>query len=201
MATNEKFMTDPQGRLIPVEMVKDVDKLRDQTISDIMAKTFAMRDALRAFKEEVWSNIQEFISLSAEEYGVSWGGKKGNITLTTYDARYKVVVAINDNLQFNEKLQVAKQLIDECIQAWSSDARPELKALVDNAFAVDKQGNISTTRVLGLRRVNITDEKWLKAMQAITDSIQVVSSKRYMRFYTRLQDGSYQQIPLDISSL
>ncbi|MEL5720101.1 MAG: DUF3164 family protein [Treponemataceae bacterium] len=198
---SNQFMTDAQGRQVPVEMVKDIDKLRDQTVNDIMQKTFNMRDALKAFKKEIWSDIQEFLVLSAEEHGVKWGGKKGNITLTTYDGMYKVVVSINDNLQFNEKLQVAKQLIDECIQDWASDARPELKALIDNAFAVDKAGNISTTRVLGLRRINISDAKWIKAMQAITDSIQVVSSKKYMRFYQRLEDGSYQQIPLDISAL
>lgn len=197
----KQFMEDAQGRQVPVEMVKDVDRLRDQTVKAIMEKTFAMRDALKAFKQGVWSDIQEFLVLSAEEHGVKWGGKKGNVTLTTYDGKYKLMVAVNDNLQFNEKLQVAKQLIDECIKEWSNGARPELKALVDNAFAVDKQGNISTTRVLGLRRLEISDEKWLEAMQAITDSIQVVSSKTYMRFYSRKEDGSYEQIPLDVAAL
>ena len=110
-------------------------------------------------------------------------------------------IAVNDNLQFNEKLQIAKQLIDECIKEWATGARPELRALIDNAFAVDKQGNISTARVLGLRRLDISDPKWLKAMQAITDSVQVVSSKTYMRFYERQKDGSYKQIPLDVAAL
>lgn len=198
---SKDFMEDAQGRQVPVAMVKDVDRLRDQTVNTIMEKTFAMRDSLKAFKRGVWSDIQEFLSLSAEEHGVKWGGKKGNITLSTYNGKYKLIVAVNDNLQFNEKLQIAKQLIDECIKEWSNGARPELKTLVDNAFAVDKQGNINTARVLGLRRLNISDEKWLKAMQAITDSVQVVSSKTYMRFYERKKDGSYEQIPLDVASL
>lgn len=198
---SKDYMTDAQGRKVPTELVRDIDKLRDQTVKEILEKTLEMRDALVAFKRRIWDDIQEFISLSAEEHGVKWGGKKGNISITTYDGMYKVMVAVNDTLAFNEKLQVAKQLIDECITEWSSDARPELKALVDNAFAVDKQGNISTTRVLGLRRVKIDDPKWLEAMQAITDSIQIVSSKKYMRFYKQLESGAYEQIPLDISAL
>ena len=198
---SKQFMEDAQGRQVPVDLVKDIDILRDQTVRHIMQKTFAMRDTLQKFKQEIWSDIQEFLNLSAEQHGVKWGGKKGNITINSYDGRHKVLIAVNDSLQFNEKLQVAKKLIDECIKEWSSDARPELRALVDNAFAVDKQGNISTTRVLGLRRLDIHDEKWQRAMQAITDSVQVVSSKTYMRFYKRLADGQYLQIPLDVAAL
>lgn len=198
---SKQFMEDAQGRQVPVDLVKDIDILRDQTVRDIMQKTFTMRDTLQKFKQEVWSDIQEFLSLSAEQHGVKFGGKKGNITLTTYDGKYKLLVAVNDTLQFNEKLQVAKQLIDECIKEWSADARPELRVLVDNAFAVDKQGKVSTERVLGLRRLQISDAKWLQAMQAITDSVQVVSSKTYMRFYKRLGDGQYMQIPLDVAAL
>ena len=198
---SKQFMEDAQGRQVPLEMVKDIDRLRDQTVASVMEKTFAMRDALNEFKQEIWSDIQEFLSLSSEQHGIKGGGKKGNVTLTTYNGKYKLMIAVNDTLQFNEKLQVAKQLIDECIKEWSTDARPELRALIDSAFAVDKQGNISTTRVLGLRRLDISDEKWLKAMQAITESVQVVSSKTYMRFYTRQEDGSYKQIPLDVAAL
>lgn len=198
---DKQFMTDSQGREVPVAMIKDIDILRDQTVKAIMTKTFAMRDALVSFKQGIWSDIQEFLSLSSEQHGISWGGKKGNITLTTYNGQYMLKIAVNDNLQFNEKLQIAKQLIDECIKEWATGARPELRALIDNAFAVDKQGNISTARVLGLRRLDISDPKWLKAMQAITDSVQVVSSKTYMRFYERQKDGSYKQIPLDVAAL
>ena len=76
-----------------------------------------------------------------------------------------------------------------------------LRAIVDDAFNVGKSGLVSTSRVLGLRRLNIKDATWKKAMDAITESMQVASSKTYMRFYERMDDGSYKQIPLDVSSL
>jgi hypothetical protein len=38
-------------------------------------------------------------------------------------------------------------------------------------------------------------------MEAITESIQVVSSKTYIRFYERRDDGSYMQIPLDVAAI
>jgi hypothetical protein len=112
-----------------------------------------------------------------------------------------LLIAVNDTLQFNEKLQIAKELIDTCIKRWSSDAKVEIRLLVEDAFSVDKAGNLNKNRILGLRRINIHDPQWQEAMQAITDSIQVVATKTYMRFYERLEDGSYTQIPLDIAAL
>jgi hypothetical protein len=38
-------------------------------------------------------------------------------------------------------------------------------------------------------------------MRAITDSIQVVSTKTYIRFYERQHDGSYAHIALDAAAL
>lgn len=201
MATDEKYMTDPQGRKVPVSMVKEIDVLRDQTVHTIMEKTFTETKRLKEFKEAIWSDIQSFLDISAEQHGIHFGGKKGNITLTTYDGKYRVLIAVNDTVTFNEKLQIAKQLIDKCIKRWSQGASPEIKTLVDDAFQVDKQGNINTGRVLGLRRLNITDPDWMEAMQAITDSLMVVNSKTYMRFYSRADDGSYAQIPLDVAAL
>ncbi len=195
-------MEDAQGRQVPVSMIKKFDLKRHDLVCSIMQRAFAERERLAEFKQQVWEEIQSFVDESAKDSGAKkLGGKKGNITLTSFDGRYKLIVAVNDGILFNEKLQIAKQLIDECISKWSKNARPELKVLVDDAFNVGKNGLVSTGKVLGLRRLNITDATWRRAMDAITESIQVVSSKTYMRFYERQDDESYKQIPLDVASL
>jgi hypothetical protein len=73
--------------------------------------------------------------------------------------------------------------------------------LVNDAFQVDKAGKINTARVLGLRRLEIHDPDWQKAMQAITESLQVTGTKQYLRFYERDANGEYQQIPLNVAVL
>ena len=199
---SKQFMEDAQGRQVPVSMIKKFDLKRHDLVCSIMERAFAERERLAEFKQCVWEEIQAFVDESAKDSGAKkLGGKKGNITLTSFDGRYKLIVAVNDGILFNEKLQIAKQLIDECIGKWSKNARPELKVLVDDAFNVGKNGLVSTGKVLGLRRLNITDATWRRAMDAITESIQVVSSKTYMRFYERQEDESYKQIPLDVASL
>ncbi|UTD02518.1 DUF3164 family protein [Treponema socranskii subsp. buccale] len=199
---SKQFMEDAHGRQVPVSMIKKFDLKRNDLVCSIMSRAFAERERLAEFKQQVWEEIQAFVDESAKDSGAKkLGGKKGNITLTSFDGRYKLIVAVNDGILFNEKLQIAKQLIDECIGKWSKNARPELKVLVDDAFNVGKNGLVSTGKVLGLRRLNITDATWRRAMDAITESIQVVSSKTYMRFYERQEDESYKQIPLDVASL
>ncbi|MCM1321629.1 MAG: DUF3164 family protein [Bacteroides sp.] len=199
---SKEYLEDAQGRLTPVSAIKPFDMKRHDTVTSIMKDTFAERDRLIEFKRSIWVRVQEFLSESAKDSGSrKFGGAKGNVTLTSFDGKYKVIVAVNDTILFNEKLQVAKQLIDKCIANWSEGANENLRAIVDDAFNVGKSGLVSTSRVLGLRRLNIKDATWKKAMDAISESMQVASSKTYMRFYERVQDGSYKQIPLDVAAL
>ena len=109
---------------------------------------------------------------------------------------------MQDQIVFGEQLMAAKALIDECVRDWSQGANDNVRALVTHAFQTDKAGKINTGRVLGLRQLNITDEKWQKAMQAISDSIRVASSKPYVRFYKRDDDsGDYAHISLDAAAV
>ena len=198
----KEFLEDGNGGLIPVSAIKPIDLKRHEAVTSIMADTFKERDRLIEFKKSIWLRVQDFLAESAKDSGArKFGGAKGNVTLTSFDGKYKVMVAVNDTIQFNEKWQVAKQLIDKCIASWSEGANENLRAIVDDAFNVGKSGLVSTSRVLGLRRLNIKDPTWKKAMDAITESMQVASSKTYMRFYERQSDGSYKQIPLDVANL
>lgn len=195
------FKQDAKGRLIPESQIKAIDIERSDLVACLILQAKQQQQSLRAFKSLVFGDIAAFVQLSAEQYEVSMGGSKGNLTLFSFDGKYKVVRQCQDSIRFDERLQAAKALIDECIQSWSVDSNDNLKALINDAFQVDKEGQISTGRVLGLRRLNISDEKWQQAMQAISDSIIVVDSKNYVRFYERDEDGKYQPISLDFANI
>ena len=52
-----------------------------------------------------------------------------------------------------------------------------------------------------LRRLQITDEKWQRAMDALSDSLQVHISKPFVRVYQRGEDGEYQLMNLDVAKV
>jgi hypothetical protein len=196
-----EYMTDSQGRRVPVELVGEIDKLRDQTVRALFDKALRQKEELEAFKRGVREDVRAFVDISAERYGRKWGGAKGNVSLATYDGELKVALSVSETLAFDERLQIARDIIGRCLDKWSDGARPEIRLLVNDAFKVDKRGEVSTTRILGLRRLRIDDPEWMRAMEAITESIQVAGSKRYLRFYKKNEEGRYENVPLDVAAL
>lgn len=197
----EGYVMNVKGHLVPQSSVKEIDKLRDDVVKKMVEKSKELNQVMRDTKEVMFSEFENFVDVSAQEYDTKIGGEKGNTSLFSYDGQFKVQLAVNDNIVFDERLQVAKSLIDECLNEWTADSNDNIKALIGNAFQVDKEGKINTRRVLGLRSLKISDPKWLKAMEAISESIQVISSKEYIRVYERDEHGKYQQIPLDFSNV
>lgn len=195
------YRKNAQGYLVPEDLIKPVDKLRDDVVLKIIENARVVRQQMAAFKIEAMAEVADFVDLSASEYGVEYGGAKGNVLLTSFDGRYQVRRAIGDHRVFDERIQAAKKLIDECVIEWSDGASSNLRALVEHAFRVNKQGRIDVNQVLSLRQLDIDDPRWNKAMEAIADSIQVTGTSQYLRIYERQQNGKYQQISLDISGV
>lgn len=63
------YMRDAQNRLVPVDMVKDVDKARDQLVREIAGKALALREAMKGFRDDVMGDVAAFVQLSVEQYG------------------------------------------------------------------------------------------------------------------------------------
>lgn len=200
-AVHEGYMKDALGRLVPEETVKEIDKLRDQTVRKIVQSAQFTAKVVTEFKEMADRDIAAFTGISAESFGTTLGGVKGNITLRSYDGQYKVCKDIGEFLTYDERLQVAKALVDECISTWSDGADAKIRALVMDAFQVNKAGRVNLKRILALRQLAIDDPTWKRAMDAISESIQVAGSKSYIRIYERQADDSYKQINLDLASL
>lgn len=196
----EGYMANSKGHLIPVDKVKAVDKLRDEEVIAMVRMAKVLNEDMRRVKNRLFASFNDFVALSAQEYEVQLGGKKGNTTLFSYDGKYKVQLAVSENIVFDERLQIAKNLIDECLTDWTQNASDNIKAIINQAFQVDKEGKISTHRVLSLRSLDINDGNWLRAMDAISDAIQVTDTKEYIRFYERDNKGAYHQIALDFSN-
>lgn len=197
----EGFLKDARGHLVPLDLVKPIDMARNDLVLELVKKAQAVSEVLATFKADAFGDIKAFVDMSAEQYNAKLGGKKGNLTLMSFDGQFKVVQAAQDNIRFDERLQAARALIDECLTEWTQNARSEVRAIVNEAFRADKQGEISTGRVLGLRRMDIKDERWQRAMEAIGDAVQVVGSKSYIRVYRRIGESEqYVPIPLDIAS-
>lgn len=195
------YRADARGNLVPEKNIRPIDQARDELVGELAAEAKKLNALLAAFKLRAHADIAAFVQLSAEQYRVAVGGKKGNVTLIAFDGRFKIIRQIQESIRFDERLQAAKALIDACLIEWTEDASPEIRAIINDAFRMDQQGNIRTGQVLSLRRLQIDDDRWQRAMLAIGEAVQVVGSKSYVRVYERDDKGKYQPITLDMAGV
>ncbi|GAA0311531.1 DUF3164 family protein [Rhodovulum strictum] len=199
---------DSEGRYVPLSRISEADQMKDELVRRLTGGAKSMRSALAAFKESSLSEVMAAKDLIFEKYGARVGGPQGNVTFRSFDGSLEVEVAVSKRISFGPELQAAKALIDECIEDWAEGGNANIRALVEHAFQVNKQGRIDTGRVLGLRKLEMKtaegkpDPKWEKAMTAISDAIRVDGSATYIRFYEREErTGRMEQIVLNIASL
>lgn len=195
------YQQDAKGNLVPESKIKAIDKVQNELVYRLCKMAQDQAAILASFKRITAAELDAFVSLSGLEYGVQVGGEKGNVTLLSFDGKFKVMRQVSDTITFGPQLLAAKNLIDKCVHRWAAGANDNIRVLVNHAFQTDKQGQINTARVLALRRIDIKDDEWLRAMQAIADSIQTLSSKPYVRFYERDdKTGEYLPIVLNVAA-
>jgi hypothetical protein len=158
-------MTDSKGALVPIELVKSADKLRDQLVRELAAAAEEASKSLAEFKAKAFAEVDAFLAMVADKYGAKAvpGGEKGNVTLLSYDGRVRIQVQVADVISFkSEDLQACKSIIDALIAEWSADSQAEIRAIVMNAFRVDNAGQINRGALLGLLRLDIQDPRWVE---------------------------------------
>ena len=196
------FMQDSRGRLVPEANVRPSDKLQDELVRRLHREAEPVRQFMMDFKRLCFTEIHAFLDLVAEQYSTKLGSDKGNVTLTSYDGTLRVTVAVGNVISFGPEIQPAQTLIHSCLNRWSEGANSNLKAVVLDAFDVDKQGSMNVGKILALRRLEIDDEEWQRGMQAISDSVRVDVTKDYVRLHRRPSpDAKWELVMFDLSKL
>lgn len=179
------YMLDAKGALLPLGMVKPQHKLEDEVVRKAMSYAVSLSSQIARFRGHTMTDLGDLDALLSQEYGAKIGGAKGNRTYQTIDGTMKVQVQVADLVDFGPELIAAKSLIDECLNEWSQDSRPEIQSIVTRAFNTDKEGKINRSEIFMLLRHQIEDERWQRAMDAIRDAMRITGSKEYVRFYRR----------------
>lgn len=203
-AVPEGYMKNAQGYLVHEDNVEEVDLVRDDLVRNLVARGKLIQGDIKKYRNDAMSEVRSFIELAASKYDVALGGKKGNVSMTSYDGTRMIKVQVANLIRFDERIQAAEQLINECLGELTDHPGipSDLKTIVANTFARNSQGQLSVTKVIGLLRWDIKHPKWLRAMDIIRDAMQVVGSAEYIRLYERdTPESQWKAIPLDIAKL
>lgn len=196
------FMMDSRGRLVPEANVRPSDKLQDDLVRRLHQQGDPVRQFMRDFKKLCFTEVHAFLELVADQYGTKIGGEKGNVTLSSYDGTLRVTVAVGNCISFGPEIQAAKSIIDGLLTRWSEGANANLKAIVLDAFDVGQAGKLQAAKILALRRLEIDDEEWQRAMTAISNSVRLDVTKDYVRLHKRSgAEDKWELVSFDMAKL
>ncbi|MFA5628151.1 MAG: DUF3164 family protein [Thiohalomonadaceae bacterium] len=194
-------LRDQDGHLVPIKYIPEHDLRRHMMVTDIITKANKVSTVIRAFKDYVVSETNAFVEEMMKEGGIEPDKFRGNVTLYNFEKSSKIEVNNHDFISFSEKIGVARELIDECLNEWTKGTKKELRLIVSKAFKTDKRGLLDTKRILDLLSYEIEDPRWQKAMEVIKESISINKRKQYYSFRTKNEQDEWTRIILDFAGI
>lgn len=200
---------NPTGEAVPPKYVPPQDKLRDKLVEKYFAKAVKANEQLAALKRDAHEAIDAYLTTLFEKYDAK-PNERGNYTLTGFSGDKQVIVKIQRYLEFDEQIEVAKQLVDQCLEEWSNaadadnDALHNLSVIANDAFRVRGKQGLDVKSILRLRTYKIKDKtgRWQRAMDLIGESLYVGRSRAYLQFKHRpTLNDDWQAVPLDIAAV
>ncbi len=197
-------LTNRKGHMVPIALVKPDELLEHEVVMSIHAFALDLMAQIARFRAHTYDDLTTLMELKREKYGIVPRGMKeggrGNVSFTSYDGGTKAEISVQDYVDYGAELQIAKELVDQYISEVSEGVSDEVHVLLNHAFDVDKKGKVNRQALYTLRSLNIDHPTWLKAMQAITDSQRVQSTREFIRISERNDRGGYSSLPIDLAN-
>ncbi len=194
-----KQWIDHNGQVIPSAYVPKLDKDRDRVAQRYAKKAIDLRDRIAAFKEELLETCDDLYDQMMAENKVN-PTTKGGYTVTSFDKAVKIEVAVSQKIEFDDRIQVAQEMINKYLADKTGDIDDDLRQIINLAFQTTK-GSMDVKRVLSLFSLNIKSKQWLDAMEVLKKSITRNHTRRYARVWVKDDQGNYQNVELNFSSI
>lgn len=206
MFLNESQMwRNKEGNYVHPDIVPIDKQLEDELVIKLVGGAKELQSNLAKFKAEAFEQCKSFVDLLRQKYNMDRLAKSenGSVTLKAFDGTMEVQIQVAKLISFDQKLALAKELLDEYFTEKTEHADPEIKTLIMRAFEV-KNGKVDAKQIISLKSYNIEHPKWLEAMKMIDDATEIAGTKSYIRFKERKNgkiDGELCNITLNIAAI
>ncbi len=196
-----KTMTDAQGNAVLAKYVKPYDRQRDAIARRVLRRWEKMSEALAKCYAETAADI-EAVERAAESGRGQARGKKGNFQFQSFDGLIAVSRTARYELRFDERLRVAREIIDELVAEKAAGMDEDFAVMLKEIFRPTSDGMLSQARVMGLFRWKIKHPRWLEAMDLIRASIESRRGKNLLAVRHKAgRDADWQSVLLDVSAV
>lgn len=194
------YFCDGSGRWVPERYRTEQDQTRDAVVTRLVAACRAQSERLSTLKARLFADLAGHVRLVADAHGVRLTGRGGSVVLVSTDGRMRIERIVSPRMRVGAAILAAEALVSELLADLTEDARPELKALVNQLFKRDAAGTIAPSRLLDFIRLDIPDARWHRAQAAVRAALESDGTAVYFRAYTRTDPTQpWEQINLDFS--
>jgi hypothetical protein len=202
--SSQQFWTDEAGTQIPYNRTTPIERMMEIESYKILNKAIKINDLLKLLKEEIAKTCQEIYDEFMKEKGINPVDKKGNFTIYNFNRTIKIEVSINERIEFDElTIKAAKEKFDLFLDTNITSKNEFAKEMIIAAFKTQRTGKLDTKRVLQLTRheSKINDKLFSEAVELINQSIRRPDSKTYFRVWQKNEEGKFDLIDLNFSSI
>ncbi len=196
---------DETGMEIPYNRITQSEKLKERVTAKMARTAAGLNKQMTAFKQLIIKECKDVVASVRNEIE-ALKETKGNYTFYNFARTIRVEVSINEEIKFDDlKIDAAKDILMTMIDN-NISGDDFIKQIVMDAFQTRK-GSLDTKRVLGLKRHTERiknagiKEQWAKAMDLIDQSITRPGSTTYYRISVKNEQGRFENIDLNFSSI
>lgn len=200
--STEQFWTDETGNKVQVSRTTKSERLQEREAFRLFTEATRLNAELSAFKERIKQTCQKVYDTYMAEKEIN-KASKGNFTFYNFDRSIKIVVNINERIEFDELgIEACKNLLDGFLTDNVESKDEAIKSLIMDAFNNTK-GRLDTKKVMNLLRYRskITNKSFQEAMKLLEESIRRPDSKTYFQVWFKDAEGQYKNIDLNFSSI
>lgn len=194
-------LKDKKGRWIhssgkprKINDVRPIDRERDRAVERIFARIKRLQLQMEQEKKAILEEVNDYKALVGHEFEASFS-PTGGIVLTNYSGDKQIELKVNKQIQHDEKLDLAENLMRQALNETIDEIRggltgkkaqkalqslKNIESIVDNAFALNDQGHVARHRIISLKQVRMAHPKWRKALRLIDESEVVRGTRRYL---------------------
>ena len=164
---------DANGQSIPVSIIRPEILKQDSIVTKTINRAIKLHDRIVADKNQFFEDVELYLQQVAEKNGLDW---KGNAVLNSFDGNIELK-SDSRNASSSASNPTCQAEDDECIKAWSADSNVNLRAIISEAFQVDKKGEIA--KYVSCVCAATTSKIKLEGSMELIDQPTVVATKQH----------------------
>jgi hypothetical protein len=192
---------EEQEKAQAVERKKSYEEIRHATVTDCLKKVRGLASQMREYHSSMMPNVMAFGELM-REFGDMPKKSKGGFSIMNDAQTERVTLHLRKIGEFNELADMAEQHIKDFLEREIKSSSPDAYELIITLLE-RKKGKIEYSRAMQILQYEskFNDPDWKKGCELLKQSFNITSSKFYLEFEQKNENGSWERIDLNFASL